>query len=117
MTFALISIIGFMVRGILAIKQHAIMRNKWLRILPHVNDTLLLSAAIFLAWSIRANPIHHDWLFAKIIALIAYIGIATVVIKTKGSETLQWTCYGIAVLIFSYIAAVAMTNSITFGLL
>jgi uncharacterized membrane protein SirB2 len=116
MTFAFISILGFMVRGVLAINQHAIMRKKWIRILPHINDTLLLSAAIYLAWTLRANPLNHDWLFAKIIALIFYIGIATVVIKTKGTKRIQWACYGLAIMIFSYIVAVAITKSISVGI-
>jgi uncharacterized membrane protein SirB2 len=111
MTFAFISILGFMVRGVLAINQHAIMRKKWIRILPHINDTLLLVAAIYLAWSLRANPLSHDWLLVKIIALFVYIGIATVVIKTRGSKLTQWTSYGLAILVFAYIVAVAVTKS------
>jgi uncharacterized membrane protein SirB2 len=116
MTFALISILGFMVRGVLAINQHSLLKRKLMRILPHINDTLLLIAALYLVFTLQANPIHHPWLMAKIVALFFYIGLGTLVIKTKGSITQQWICYGLAHMTFAYMVTVAITKSATLGL-
>ena len=115
MTLAILSISGFMVRGLLAINQHPIVKQRWIRILPHIIDSLLLAAAIYLAWSLRANPLQQPWLAAKIIALILYIGLGTQVIKTKGAKTRQWLCYLLAILTFAYIGLVAMSKSPTLG--
>lgn len=111
MTLATISIMGFMVRGALANNQHPLMQQRWIRIAPHVIDTLLLLAAIYLAWAIRANPFVQGWLMAKILALLVYIGLGTVVIKQLGSRVINWTCYGLAVLTFYYIGWVATTKT------
>ena len=56
MTLAMLSILGFIIRGPLAIRQHAIMQQKLLRILPHIVDTFLLLAAIYLAWTLSLHP-------------------------------------------------------------
>ncbi len=117
MTLALISIAGFIVRGPLAIGQHRIMQQKWLRIAPHIVDTLLLSAAIYLAWSLSMHPFNSPWIFAKVFALIIYVFLGTMVIKRKGSQGVQWLCYGAAIFTFAYIGMVAVTKSAGLGLL
>ena len=45
----------------------------WLRLTPHVVDSLLLLAGIALALIIRQYPFRDAWLTAKLLALIAYI--------------------------------------------
>ncbi len=111
MTLALLSIIGFMVRGQLAFRQHPLLDKKWLRISPHIVDTLLLSAAIYLAYSLRLWPWEAAWLCAKVIALILYILLGTLGIKRKGSLKQQKITYAAAILVFLYIAAVAISKS------
>jgi uncharacterized membrane protein SirB2 len=111
MTLAILSIIGFIVRGPLAINQHAIMQQKWLRILPHVVDTFLLLAAIYLAWTLSLHPFNSGWLLAKVIALVVYIGLGALVIKRRGSVKRQWLTYGAAIGVFVYIIAVAITKN------
>jgi len=117
MTLAIISISGFMVRGLLAINQHPAVKQRWIRIVPHIIDTLLLIAAIYLAYSLRANPMTQPWLAAKIIALVVYIGLGTQVIKMKGSITSQWLCYVLAIATFIYIGLVAVFKTPLLGLL
>lgn len=112
MTLAIISILGFIVRGALAINQHTIMQQKWIRILPHIIDTGLLVAAIYLAWFLRFNPLQQPWLAAKIIALVLYIILGARVIKRRGSTTTQWITYAAAIVTFAYIGAVAITRSV-----
>lgn len=111
MTLAIISILGFVIRGPLAITQHPLMQQKWLRILPHVIDTLLILCALYLAGHLGAHPFNSPWLAAKIIALFIYIILGAKVIKRRGSLTRQWLFYGLAILTFCYIGAVAITKS------
>ena len=44
-------------------------RWRWLRIAPHLNDTLLLAAAITLAVMSGQYPLAQGWLTAKVVAL------------------------------------------------
>lgn len=112
MTLALISIIGFVIRGTLALNHHPLLTSKWAKISPHIVDTLLLSAAVFLAWSLKLNPFTTPWLLAKIIALLVYIILGTQVIKNKGSKTRQRLCFVAAILTFSYMLSVALNKQV-----
>ena len=111
MTLALISIIGFMVRGQLAFRQHPLLDKKWIRITPHIVDTLILTAAFYLAYSLRLWPWEAAWVGVKIVALILYILLGTRVIKRKGTLKQQKAAYIAAILVFAYIVAVAITKS------
>jgi uncharacterized membrane protein SirB2 len=53
----------------------------WLRVTPHVVDSLLLLAGIGLALIIRQYPFLDAWLTAKLLALIAYIGAGHVALR------------------------------------
>jgi len=48
-------------------------RKTPLRWIPHVNDTILLAAAISLLFVTPWAPLVHSWLTAKIFLLIGYI--------------------------------------------
>ena len=114
MTVALISIVGFIIRGPLAINQHPIMNKKWLKIAPHVNDTILLAAAIYLAATLHIHPFNSPFILAKVIALIVYIVLGAMVIKRRGSKAMQWTNYLLAILCFGYILGIAFSKDLLF---
>ena len=48
-------------------------RNTPLRWIPHVNDTVLLAAALALIGLTPWMPLIHHWLTAKIVLLLGYI--------------------------------------------
>lgn len=60
-------------------------RWQWLRIAPHLNDTLLLAAAIALAAMSAQYPFVQGWLTAKLLALLAYIALGRVALGKEGS--------------------------------
>ena len=41
-----ISVTGFLRRGILMLRSSPLLAARWIRVLPHVNDTILLTAAL-----------------------------------------------------------------------
>lgn len=110
-TCALLSITGFCARGVLAINGSTIGHTRWIRTLPHINDSILLACAIYLAMQLGQYPGTSNWLSAKVIALIAYIllGMATL----KWSKTRQQRILAMlaAVACFTYIVAVAITRN------
>lgn len=57
---------------------------KPLKIIPHLNDTLLLITGISLTFLAGFNPLVHSWLLAKIIALFLYIGFGMLALKANG---------------------------------
>jgi len=70
---AVISILLFFIRFILLMSKPGKLRPRWLRVLPHVNDTLLLILAVLLCFSIQQAPLVTPWLTEKVSAVILYI--------------------------------------------
>jgi uncharacterized membrane protein SirB2 len=88
----------------------------WLRVTPHVVDSLLLLAGIGLALIIRQYPFLDAWLTAKPLALIAYIAAGHVAVRRARSVRGKLTAWLIALALVLYIFEVAITRSPTAGL-
>ena len=86
MLFAMISIVGFLARTVLKMQNSVLLDKKPVKILPHVNDTLLLVCGITLAAVAGFNPFVHGWLLAKIALLIAYIVCGLFVLKWSSNN-------------------------------
>ncbi len=106
-TFALLSFAGFFIRGVWMLQGSGLLRRKWARILPHINDTLLLVSAVALAVTLGYSPGNHPWLMTKIIALFVYIGVGVLAFRhpRKPVRVASWL---IAMGIFLYIVSVAL---------
>ena len=101
----------FLIRGLWMMQGSNLLSRKWVRIVPHINDTVLLISAIILAIQIQQYPFVHAWLTAKVLALIAYIVLGTLALKrgrTKQARTVFW-CLALAT--FAYIVMVARTHN------
>lgn len=101
----------FFLRGVWMIRESPLLQRRWVKVLPHVNDTLLLAAGITLAILIRQYPFVAAWLTAKVLGLLAYIGVGMLALKrgrTKRARIAAWTA---AQAIFFYIVAVALTHN------
>lgn len=101
----------FVTRGVWMLRESDLLQQRWVRIVPHVIDTVLLASAIALTVMLREYPIAHAWLTAKVSGLIVYIGLGTVALKrgrTRRERIAAWTA---AQLVFFYIVAVALTRN------
>jgi uncharacterized membrane protein SirB2 len=108
---ALLSISGFVGRGILMIKESVLLRARWLRITPHVVDTLLLVSAIVLAsqWGLAAFDM--PWLWAKVIALLLYIALGVVALRAGRTKAVRVSAWAAAIVVFAYIVSVAISKN------
>ncbi|MFO7542319.1 MAG: SirB2 family protein [Thiobacillus sp.] len=100
----------FILRGIWMMADSPRLRARWVRIVPHLNDTLLLASGIGLAVLIEQYPLVHGWLTAKFFALILYIVLGIFALKrgkTRGQRIAAWIA---ALLVFGYMAAVAIAH-------
>ncbi len=79
---------------------------KHLKIIPHINDTLLLISGISMAVIAEYNPLYHPWLLAKLIALLLYIGFGMLAFKTSGPKSLL--AYLLATFTFVFLVLTAI---------
>ena len=111
-----ISIGLFSLRGGLQLAGIDWRRWRLLRIAPHLVDTLLLSAAIWLATLLQQIPFVHGWITAKVLALVAYILLGRLALKVGQPPLRAALAFGGALLCVAYIVCVAITHSASLGL-
>ncbi|HFD33434.1 MAG TPA: regulator SirB [Gammaproteobacteria bacterium] len=111
MSTAFISISLFLLRGFWVFQNSSMMSKRWVKIVPHVNDTLLLITATILAITTHQYPFVDNWLTAKFSALIIYIFTGMYALKRAKSKKNKVIFFILSVLIFIYIVMVAITRS------
>lgn len=83
-----------------------LLKCKWVRILPHVIDTLLLGAAIAMLVMIDTDPT-QPWLISKIVLLLVYIGLGVATLRGP-NILIRATCFVGALATFLTIVSVAL---------
>lgn len=111
-----LSVSGYIVRGVWMLQESPRLQARWVKVTPHVIDTLLLVSAIALAIQVEQYPFVHGWVTAKVLALIAYIGLGSIGLKRGRTRTARLTAGIAALATFGYIVAVAVTRSPSLGL-
>lgn len=111
-----LSIFLFLLRGGLQFSRIDWRRWRVLRVLPHINDTVLLTAAITLSLISHQYPLAQGWLTAKVLALFLYIGLGSMAFKAGRPRAQQAVAFGAALLTVFYIVAVAISRSASLGL-
>jgi uncharacterized membrane protein SirB2 len=100
---------GFVARYALA-ASHRLPRNLWMRVTPHVVDTVLLASALALAWVGGFRPLEVPWLEAKLVGLVVYILAGTIALKRGRTPRIRALAFVTALLAFIYIISVALTK-------
>lgn len=107
---ALASVSLFVMRGVWMLRNSPELARRWVKILPHAVDTLLLASAVALTLMARQFPLTHAWLTAKLLALLVYIALGLVALRygrTKGVRAAAWIG---ALVVFFYIVSVALRH-------
>jgi uncharacterized membrane protein SirB2 len=106
--FALLSLSGFVLRGILMLYAPQRLQNRWLRRLPHVIDTLLFGLGITLLWFGPWSLWTAPWLQAKLSALLLYIGLGFIALhRGRFARRTRLAAWLAAIAVFAYMLAAA----------
>lgn len=109
----ILSYLLFTLRGIWMMQGSSVLQRRWVKIVPHVIDTVLLISAIALAMTIHQDPINDSWLSAKVVGLLLYIGLGMVALKRGKTRKVKITAWIAAHAVFFYIVLVALTKNPT----
>ena len=110
-TAATLSLLFFILRAVWSVCDAEVLKARWVRIAPHVIDTLLLTLGVVLMVMLSLWPHQHPWLAAKLIALLAYIGLGTVAIKRGRTPRTRAVAALAAVATFAYMLGAAIRHS------
>ncbi|MDP3841499.1 MAG: SirB2 family protein [Oxalobacteraceae bacterium] len=103
----------FLLRGIWMLRDSPALQQRWVRIAPHLIDTLLLASALIMVYWSAQYPFAQNWLTAKVVALLAYIALGTIALKRGKTRAVRIGAFSGAVLVFAYIVGVALTRQAT----
>ncbi|MCV6628031.1 MAG: SirB2 family protein, partial [Cellvibrionaceae bacterium] len=108
--FVSLSFCGFVLRAYWSLSGSAMLQQRGVKILPHINDTLLLLSALALTFSLKLSPHQQPWLASKIVLLLVYIGLGTVALKPRFSRAARAWASLAAIAVFGLMLAAAVTK-------
>lgn len=101
----------FVVRGVWMLNDSPRLQQRWVRIVPHLIDTLLLASAIGLTVVLGQYPLLFGWLTAKVLGLILYIILGSIALKYGSTKTIRIAAWVAALAVFGYIVSVALAHN------
>lgn len=100
--FALLSLSGFILRGILMLRGSPLLKHPLTRRIPHFNDTLLFLFGLVLLWTGPWSLAVAGWLQLKLVLLLVYIGLGFIALhRGRFSRSQRLTAWIAALLVFS----------------
>ncbi|MGX5172489.1 SirB2 family protein [Aliikangiella sp. IMCC44653] len=114
MSLALVSLIGFILRGYWMLSNNRLLSVKPVKILPHIIDTLLLGSAIYLMIITSQYPFVIDWLTLKVVLLAVYIGAGVIALKPGRTKQAKVIAFVVAVAAISAMFAIASIKPVIF---
>ena len=88
------------------------LQQRWVKIAPHINDTILLLSAIALVMITMQYPGALAWINAKIIALVVYIALGFIALKPTRSKNVRIVAWCLAILTYIYMFLVASSKTV-----
>lgn len=110
LTAVILSFALFALRGLWMLADSPRLQRRWVRIAPHLIDTVLLVSAIGLTLILRQYPFVDGWLTAKVLALILYILLGGIALRRGPTQTIRAIAWIAALATFGYIVSVARTR-------
>jgi len=107
---AALSIALFTLRGAWMLRAPERLQQRWVKLVPHVVDTVLLASALWLAWQSGGDGT-RGWLWAKVVALPVYIVVGSVALKRGRTRGIRVVAFAVALATFGYIVSVAIAKS------
>jgi uncharacterized membrane protein SirB2 len=111
MTFAILSITGFVMRGYWMMRAPQLNQHRVTRIAPHVVDTLFLATGIAMVVNLQLAVIQNSWLLAKFAGLLVYIVLGAIALRRGRTQQIRVAAFIGALITFTYIVHTAVTKS------
>lgn len=114
-----ITITLFLLRFYWQRSSSAMMMRRWVRILPHVNDTLLLITGVMLVMITHFYPFspQGSWLTEKLLGVIIYIALASVALSRRPrTDRTRWIAFIVALIALVIVIKLAVTKMPLLGI-
>lgn len=108
---AMIAIGGFLLRGYWMLTGSAHLERRFIRIAPHIVDTVFLFSGIAMLVTISLNPFTEAWLLAKFAGLVLYIALGMIALRRGTTIESRALAFIAAIATYAYVVGVALAKS------
>lgn len=115
MSCALATITSFFVRGVWMLRDSPLLQARWVKLLPHVIDSVLLISGVALAVLTQQNPMVQHWLLAKIFLLLLYIILGSIALRYGRSKKQKILAWVTALAVVTMIVSIARSHQVNFS--
>lgn len=109
-----LSLIGFILRGIWMLQDSPRLKARWVRITPHIVDTILLLSALIASylmfWRYGVNP---DYVTVMIVGLVVYIILGLFALRLGKTKAVRGSAWVLAIVVFLYVSAAGAMKTAT----
>ena len=105
-----VSVLFFITRYIWVMTDSDMMQKKWVKVAPHIIDTLLLTSALVLCVILSQYPFVTGWLTEKFIGLILYIGFGLLALKLGKDKNIKTVGFVFAIATVVFMVKLAITK-------
>ena len=88
------------------------LQRLWVRITPHIVDTVFLLSGVGLIFVLRLPILNQPWLLTKFGALVLYVLLGTIALKRGRTKRIRVAALALALMTFLYILGVALSKSV-----
>ncbi|WP_080635058.1 SirB2 family protein [Teredinibacter turnerae] len=108
--FALLTFVGFSLRFLWLIGRSDLLHKRWVKILPHINDTGLLISGVTLAIFFGYSPFAVFWFGVKLALIALYIVLGVLLFRTHQNRLYQITLFSMSFTTYFFIIIVVLTK-------
>jgi uncharacterized membrane protein SirB2 len=105
---AVILAVVFIARGLAMLAGGRARPRLWVTLVTHVNDTILLVCALYMAWLLG----FQDWVIAKLVGLALFIALGIVALKRGRTRGMRLAAFAAALAVLAYLFAVALSKRV-----
>ena len=110
LTTIALSIVGFLLRLAWQLTDSPRANGKLVKVLPHINDSILFFSGLYLVWLTGQYPWQQAWLAVKVVALLLYIYLGAKALRaTENRPKLLFGAAGVTT--YLYMVLVALNKS------
>ncbi|MCO6441115.1 MAG: SirB2 family protein [Nitrococcus mobilis] len=110
-TLVTATFLSFTARGVWMLYDSPLLSRRWVRVLPHAIDAVVLVSGLYLAVAFYEFPLtYHPWIIAKLIGLLAYVVLGTIALKRGRTKRVRVAAFVGSLLLFGCIVFVAITK-------
>jgi len=101
----------FFIRGVWLLQSYPPAPERWVRILPHVVDGLLVASALGMLAMAPATADYKGWMPVKLALIGLYVFLVVFVIRLAKAKWQRFAAWLLALMVFLFVTSIAVLRN------